>query len=56
VLFLLLIALPFIDRNPSRLWNKRPVAMIIGGVVLAAIILLSILELITPAKQHLGMG
>ncbi len=54
-LFALLIALPFIDRNPERYWRRRPVAMAAGGLVLLVIIVLTILMAVTPAKQHLGM-
>ncbi|MCB2176408.1 MAG: cytochrome b N-terminal domain-containing protein [Actinomycetales bacterium] len=53
--FAILVALPFIDRSPQRLWRKRPV-VIIGGVLLVAIVaVLTILMAVTPAKQHLGM-
>jgi len=34
-LFLLLLALPFIDRNPSRQLAKRPFALISGVIVIA---------------------
>ena len=53
--FGLLIALPFVDRNPKRHWRKRPVAMAAGATMLLALIVLSILMAVTPAKQHLGM-
>jgi ubiquinol-cytochrome c reductase cytochrome b subunit len=55
VLFALLAAIPFIDRNPHRSWRQRPVAMSFGALVLIVLIVLTILEMvITPAK-HLGM-
>ena len=53
--FALLLALPFVDRNPQRLWRRRPVAMLLGLAVFAAIVTLTILMAVTPAKQHLGM-
>jgi quinol-cytochrome oxidoreductase complex cytochrome b subunit len=52
-LFVLLAAIPFIDRSPKRLWRKRPVAM----VCLLAVVFLAVLKVLmattTPA-QHLG--
>ena len=54
-LFALLVALPFIDRNPNRFWRKRPIAMAAGAAVLLVIITLTVLMAITRAKQHLGM-
>src|SRR6266545_2635318 len=53
-LFALLVALPFIDRNPRRYWRQRPVAMVLGVLVLAALIVFSILEGITTPVEHLG--
>lgn len=53
--FGLLIALPFVDRNPNRYWRRRPVAMAIGLLVVISMIALSVLLYATPAKQHLGM-
>ena len=54
-LFLLLVALPFVDRNPNRLWRKRPVALTICGLVLVAVATLTILMAFTPTQTHLGM-
>jgi quinol-cytochrome oxidoreductase complex cytochrome b subunit len=54
VLFALLIALPFIDRRPERRWRKRPVAITIGLLILAAIVVLTILEAVTTPAAHLG--
>ncbi len=51
--FVLLAALPFIDRNPNRLWRRRPVAMIVAAVILVVLIVLTILMAITPTKVHL---
>jgi quinol-cytochrome oxidoreductase complex cytochrome b subunit len=53
-LFVLLYAVPFIDRNPQRWWRKRPVAMGIGLAVLATMAILSIMTLFTTATAHLG--
>ena len=55
VLFLLLIALPFVDRNPHRYWRHRPVAMGLGMVVLVALAALTILMAFTAPQTHLGM-
>ena len=52
--FLILAILPFVDRNPERWWRKRPVAMAIALLVLLALITLTILMIVTPAKNHLG--
>lgn len=54
-LFALLIIVPFVDRNPNRYWRKRPVAMGLGLALLLAMVTLTVLMAVTPAKQHLGM-
>lgn len=54
-LFLLLVAVPFVDSNPQRLWRRRPVAVTVALLVVLSIIVLSVLEIVTRAKQHLGM-
>jgi quinol-cytochrome oxidoreductase complex cytochrome b subunit len=51
--FLILAAVPFIDRNPKRWWRKRPIAMILGGSFLVILTVLTLLMLVTKAKQHL---
>ena len=53
--FLILAALPFIDRNKKRHWRQRPVAITLASVLLVALIALSIIMILTPAKNHLGM-
>lgn len=53
--FAILIALPFIDRNPNRYWRKRPVAMAFGVAFVLVMIVLTILMAVTPVTQHLGM-
>ncbi len=55
VLFLLLIILPFVDRNPNRYWRHRPVAISLGAFVLLVLIGLTILMAFTKAQTHLGM-
>ncbi len=52
-LFLLLILVPFVDRNARRHWRTRPVAMSLAAVVVIAIIVLTILAVTTPAAKHL---
>jgi ubiquinol-cytochrome c reductase cytochrome b subunit len=52
-LFILLIAVPFVDRNARRHWRTRPVAMTLAAIVVVAMIVLSILAVTTPAAQHL---
>ena len=47
VMFLLLIAVPYIDRNPHRLLTKRPLAVAIG--ILASLTLIVLSYMGTPA-------
>ena len=54
-LFLLLILLPFVDRNPERSWRRRPIAMTLGVLVLVSLVVLTLLMLGTTPKTHLGM-
>jgi len=54
-LFLLLTILPFVDRNPNRLWRRRPVAMILCLLVLLTLAALTVLMAYTLPKTHLGM-
>ena len=54
-LFLLLIILPFVDRNPRRSWRQRPVAIGLGLVVLLLLVALTILMAFTTPETHLGM-
>lgn len=39
--FILLAAIPYLDHNPSRLWRKRPIMLLSGAVVVAALAILS---------------
>jgi ubiquinol-cytochrome c reductase cytochrome b subunit len=55
VLFALLVALPFVDRNPRRYWRQRPVAMTVGALLVIILATLTVLMLFTTAKTHLGM-
>jgi ubiquinol-cytochrome c reductase cytochrome b subunit len=55
VFFGLLVALPFVDRGPERLWRRRPVAMSLGVAFVLVVMALTLLMAFTPAKQHLGM-
>ena len=55
VLFALLVAVPFIDRNPRRYWRQRPIAVSAGVLVLVVLAVLTILEAVTTPAQHLGM-
>ncbi|WP_454852327.1 cytochrome b N-terminal domain-containing protein [Promicromonospora soli] len=54
VLFVLLVAVPFIDRRPERHWRKRPVAMAVAALVVIAIIVLTVLEAVTTPAEHLA--
>lgn len=51
--FGLLALLPFIDRTPLRGLRYRPLIALVGGALLVAIVILSILVAITPTAQHL---
>ncbi|HVT75877.1 MAG TPA: cytochrome b N-terminal domain-containing protein [Acidimicrobiales bacterium] len=53
-LFALLFAVPFVDRNPKRWWRKRPVAIGLGTLVVATVIVLTIMEALTTPASHLG--
>lgn len=55
VFFGLLLALPFVDRNPERYWKRRPIFTTIAVVAVLALVALTVLMAITPAQQHLGM-
>jgi len=54
-LFLLLVIVPFVDRNPERSWRRRPVAMSLGLLVLLTLAVLTILMFFTTPEAHLGM-
>ena len=54
-LFLLLVILPFVDRNPHRFWRNRPVAMTISLVVVFTVAALTVLMAFTTPQTHLGM-
>ncbi len=43
VFILLLILLPFYDRNPAKRWSKRPVALSSASVILIGVIVLTFL-------------
>lgn len=53
VLFLLLIAVPFLDRSPRRYWRERPLAAGLGALVVVILLVLTVLEATTSAVQHL---
>ena len=54
-LFLLLMIVPFVDRNPNRSWRRRPVAMTLGLLVVLTLVALTVLMLFTTPETHLGM-
>jgi ubiquinol-cytochrome c reductase cytochrome b subunit len=53
-LFALLVAVPFIDRNPRRFWRHRPIAITLGVLLLVTLIVLSVLAAVTTPAEHLG--
>ncbi|HEX6338592.1 MAG TPA: cytochrome b N-terminal domain-containing protein [Jiangellaceae bacterium] len=52
-LFALLVLLPFADRGPDRSWRRRPVVMVIAGLVVAVVIVLTVIALVTTPEAHL---
>lgn len=56
VLFGVLALVPFVDRNPARHPRRRKVALTLGAVFLLTYLVLTVLMLVLPAKEHLGMG
>jgi len=55
LLFAILVAVPFVDRNPERHWRRRPIAMSLAGLILLALAALTLLATLTSSAQHLGM-
>lgn len=51
--FGLLVAVPFVDRNPARSWRARPVAMTLAALVLGTLVTLTVLALLTTPAVHL---
>lgn len=45
--------MPFVDRNPNRLWRRRPLAGLLGLLGLVVITALTILMVYTKQKTHL---
>lgn len=56
LLFGVLAAVPFVDRNPARSWRARPIAMALAAAVLLAIVVLSVLMAFTTPAAHLEMS
>jgi len=52
-LFGLLVAVPFVDRNPNRWWRRRPVAMVALAVVLIVLVVLTIMTAVTSPATHI---
>lgn len=53
VLFGLLALVPFIDRSPRRYWRDRKLAIGLAGLVLLALVVLSLIMWGTPPASHL---
>ena len=49
----LLLLVPFVDRSPWRSLRRRPVAAILGAVVLIALVGLSLIVFFAPVAKHL---
>ena len=54
VLFALLVAVPFVDRNPNRWWRRRPVAMLALAAVVAIMVVLTVMMAVTAPATHVG--
>ncbi len=52
--FVLLLALPFLDRNPQRFWRRRPIVMIVALIVVFTMIVLTLLVPFLPPALHLA--
>jgi ubiquinol-cytochrome c reductase cytochrome b subunit len=52
VVVLLLLALPFLDRNPERSWRRRPVAVGTGIVLTAAVVALTVAGLLDRPRNE----
>lgn len=53
-LFGLLALLPLLDRTPLRRLRRRPIIIVLGLALLAAILILSIIVAVAPTASHLG--
>lgn len=53
VAFGLLVVVPLLDRSPARALRRRPLMLVLGVVVLAAIVGLTALVALTPVEHHL---
>lgn len=53
-LFVVLAAVPFVDRNPERRWRQRPVAMACLLAVVLVLVALTALTAATTPTEHLG--
>ena len=54
LLFALLAAVPFVDRNPTRWWRRRPVAMVAMVIVVGVLVVLTLMTAFTTQAAHLG--
>lgn len=55
IFFVVLAAIPFIDRSPYLHWSKRKLILAFGAVFLATIIGLGVYSRLRPADAHLSM-
>ncbi len=53
-LFAVLVAVPFMDRSPTRSWRRRPVAISLLVVAIAIIVALTLATVFTTPAAHLG--
>jgi ubiquinol-cytochrome c reductase cytochrome b subunit len=52
-LLTLLVLLPFLDRGPHRSWRRRPVVLAATTLVVLALVVLTVLAIVSPAAEHL---
>ena len=53
VFFGLLLLIPFIDRTPLRRLRSRPVMLVLGVVLLAVMVVLTLITALSPVESHL---
>jgi len=56
VIMLLLVILPFVDRNPQRNPLRRPVVMACGLIIAATLLALTIIGYLSPGRAVLASG
>lgn len=53
ILFAVLVAVPFVDRNPDRHWQRRPIALGLAALILVLLTVLTLLVTVSSPAEHL---